>query len=149
MPKSKPTNGVALVKPPNVGAPTIVREPWPVPGRQEWNAMSLDLAHALIQKYQAAYREGADIFNQRVYEAQREGGHYTCMVCRKKKAIVIDNHPNYVWKDDRQDPQTRIYSTRYICSQECYFRGSQTGRLTTAGIAGTTPELTQSQKVRR
>lgn len=109
-----------------------VAKDWPLPSRSEWEAMSLDDCHHLIQRIQAAYQEGASILNQRVYAKQREEGTYICMVCRQKKPISIDNHPNYAWRDDRQDPQTRLYTTKYICSSNCYFRGSNSGQLTEA-----------------
>lgn len=109
---------------------------WPLPTREEWQAMSLDDAHALIQQLHASYREGADIVNQKVYDAARESNVYVCMVCRKKKPVSVDNHPNYVWKRDDRDPVTGLYTSTYICSSECFHRGSNDGRLTNAKVRG-------------
>lgn len=107
---------------------------WRTPTRDEWNTMSLDDAHALIQKLRACYEEGAGILNQRIYDAARKENKYTCMVCGKKKPMAIDDHPNYVWRDDRQDPQTKLYTSRIICSSECYFRGANSGKMTNRGV---------------
>lgn len=112
------------------------RDRFPVPTRQDWETMSLDDAHALVQKLIAAYQEGANIFNQRSSNAARESGMYRCMVCNKKKPQTVDNHPNYVWREDRPDPITRIYESKYICSSECYFRGANSGALTNAKVPG-------------
>lgn len=107
---------------------------WMSPTRDEWNVMDLDEAHSLLQQLQAAYKQGAEIMNQRIYDEQRKTNTYVCMVCRKKKPQSIDNHPNYVWRDDRKDPNTGLYTSRFICSQECHFRGSNRGDLTQAGV---------------
>jgi hypothetical protein len=111
-------------------------EQWPLPSAEEWKDMSLDEVNTLVQRMCASYQEGAAILNQRVYDESRESGHYKCIICGKKKPQVVQNHPNYVWKDDRQDPVTRIYTSRYICSSECYFRGSNSGKLTNRGERG-------------
>jgi len=113
-----------------------IAKDWPLPTREEWNDMSLDDVHALIQRIQESYQEGAKILNQRVYDHQREEGKYTCMVCKKKKPMVIDNHPNYVWRRDDQHPQTRVLTSSFICSSDCFHRGSNSGRLTNAKVAG-------------
>lgn len=110
-------------------------KPWFLPTHAEWQAMDLESVHALVQKIQACYQEGAQVLNQRKSDQSRADGTYVCVVCHKKKPQVIDNHPNYVWRDDRPDPKTRIYVTRMICSQNCYFRGSNAGSLTAAGSA--------------
>lgn len=109
-------------------------EGWTLPTRTEWMSMSVDEAHALVQKLQAAYKEGAETINQRIYDEQRSTNTYRCMVCGKKKSQTVDNHPNYVWRDDRKDPNTGLYTSRFICSQECHFRGSNRGNLTQAGV---------------
>lgn len=110
-------------------------KPWFLPTHAEWQAMDIEAVHALVQKIQACYQEGAQVLNQRKSDQSRADGTYVCVVCHKKKPQVIDNHPNYVWRDDRPDPKTRIYVTRMICSQNCYFRGSNAGSLTAAGSA--------------
>lgn len=112
-----------------------VSKPWFLPTHAEWQTMDLEAVHALVQKIQACYQEGAQVLNQRKSDQSRADGTYVCVVCHKKKPQVIDNHPNYVWRDDRPDPKTRIYVTRMICSQNCYFRGSNAGSLTAAGSA--------------
>jgi hypothetical protein len=118
---------------PESGIPEGNGKPWFLPTHAEWQEMELETVHALVQKIQACYQEGAAVLNQRKSDQSRAEGTYVCVVCRKKKPQVIDNHPNYVWRDDRPDPQTRIYVTRMICSQECFFRGSNAGSLTSAG----------------
>src|ERR1700674_2184202 len=112
-----------------------VKDPWPLPLRQDWEEMSLDDAHVLIQKLHASYTEGAGIFNQRTSNQARADGFYKCMVCGKRKADTIDNHPNYVWREDRKDQQTGIYTTQKICTTQCYFRGANSGQMTKAGMA--------------
>lgn len=109
---------------------------WPLPAREDWESMPVEVAHALIQKVQASYQEGATILNQRVYDEARQSGKYKCMVCQKVKPIVLDNHPNFVWEDHRKDPMTGVLVSRRICSSECYFRGSNQGKLTNAGTPG-------------
>ena len=125
---------------PAVPPPVPLAEPaplpeWILPTREEWQTMPAEECHQLIQRLRACYEEGAQVLNQRNYDEARESGNYVCMVCRKKKAMTIDNHPNYVWKDDRQDPITKVYTSRIICSSECYFRGANSGKMTNAGIA--------------
>lgn len=117
-------------------AQELTEKDWPLPTREEWNEMSLDDAHQLIQRLRASYEEGAGIVNQRIYTATRTDNKYTCMVCGKKKPMSIDERPNYVWRDDRQDPITKLYKSRIICSSECWHRGSNSGRLTNAGTPG-------------
>lgn len=112
-----------------------IAKDWPLPSREEWNDMSLDDCHALIQRIQASYQEGATILNQRVYTAQRESGTFVCLVCRKKKPQAIDNHPNYVWRRDDRHPQTGVLTSNFICSSECFHRGSNSGKLTNAKVA--------------
>jgi hypothetical protein len=129
-------NGAVMTKATLAEFADTVSTPWPLPTLEEWDAMSLDDTHALIQRLQASYKEGATSLNQRVYAAQAKDNSYICIVCRKKKPISVDNHPNYIWRDDRKDPNTGVYTTRYICSSECHFRGANSGTLTNAKVAG-------------
>lgn len=111
-----------------------------LPDHALWEAMSLDDCHALIQKLRACYEEGATVLNQRVYDAQRKENKYRCMVCGRLKPMSIQDRPNYVWRDDRQDPLTHVWTPRIICSSECYHRGSNSGRLTNRGVPATLNE---------
>lgn len=110
---------------------------WSIPTKADWDTMSIDSANTLVQKLMAAYQEGAGIVNQRVYNAARESGVFRCLICGKKKPITVGEgsnaRPGYVWRDDRPDPQSGIYTMRAICSQDCHFRGSNSGKLTNAG----------------
>lgn len=108
--------------------------PWRIPSHEGWEEMSLDSANDLVQRLIVCYQEGAKVISQRVYNEQRESGSYKCMVCGKKKPMAVDNRPNYVWRDDRQDPISKLWTPRIICTQECYFRGSNSGKLTNRGV---------------
>ena len=119
---------------------SVLEKDWIIPDHKDWQEMTLDSAHALVQQLMAAYKEGAGVINQRIYDTARESGTYKCMVCGKKRPLTVGEgnnaRPGWVWRDDRPDPQSGIYTMRAICSQECHFRGTNSGKMTNAGVPG-------------
>lgn len=115
--------------------PDYVPDKWAMPTTQDWEAMSVEEAHQLIQKYLACYQEGARIVNQKNYDRTRNQS-YVCIACGQKKSMTTPNgQPNYVWRDDRKDPQTGLYVSRFICTQMCWMRGQSEGKLTSKALA--------------
>lgn len=93
-----------------------------LPDDQDWETMTLAACSALIAELQKRYQRGAEIYNRRLYDENRES--FTCLVCQKQKPMATGaGTPNYVWRDDRRDPNTGVLTSRFICTQECFFRG--------------------------
>lgn len=121
----------------STAASASVADRWPLPNREDWGGLSLDDAHLLIQRLMASYQEGAAILNQRIYDNSRVNNTYKCLVCGETKPQTVDNHPNYVWRDDRRDPRSGLYNTKFICSSRCYHGASNSGALTERKVAST------------
>jgi len=109
-----------------------------LPQRSDWDSLPLDSARSLVAAVQESYLEGSRIINQRHYDAERQSNTYVCIVCRKRKPMTLasnPNQPNWVHRQDVQDPQTKLWTARIVCSSECFFRASNTGQFTRAGMS--------------
>jgi hypothetical protein len=110
-PKPKPQNLANETSPPLLATFTIWSD-------DDWRAAPFDQAMQRLRDLTADRERGATLVTQRQSE-EHIGNIYNCIVCRKR---VPDGR--WIWKNDRRDPMTNMFTSDVLCSQACHDRFS-------------------------
>jgi hypothetical protein len=84
----------------------------------DWRAAPFDQAMQRLRDLTADRERGSNLVTQRRAD-EHIGNVYHCIVCRK---LVPDGR--WIWKNDRRDPLTNMYTSDVLCSQICHERFS-------------------------
>ena len=84
----------------------------------EWRACPLSVAIQRLGDLTADRERGAVLVSQR-QNNEHVGNIYHCVVCKK---LVPDGR--WIWKNDRRDPITNLFTSDVLCSQNCHERFS-------------------------
>jgi len=84
----------------------------------EWRACTLAVALQRLGDLTSDRERGAVLVSQRQNE-EHLANVYHCIVCRK---AVQDGR--WIWKNDRRDPLTGLFTSDVLCSQDCHERFS-------------------------
>jgi hypothetical protein len=87
---------------------------------EEWAAAPYVEALARLQDLHYDHELGARILETRPSQAPAT---YKCLVCHKP---VLDGR--WIWKNDRRDPITGLFTSDVLCSQACHERFSNNPR---------------------
>jgi hypothetical protein len=88
----------------------------------EWRSCPFETAMQRLRDLTADRERGAVLVTQRQSE-EHIGNVYHCIVCKKP---VQDGR--WIWKNDRRDPITNLYTSDVLCSQLCHERFSNNVR---------------------
>jgi hypothetical protein len=88
----------------------------------EWRDSPYNTALQRLRDLTADRERGATLVQQRQTE-EHIGNIYRCIVCKK---LVPDGR--WIWKNDRRDPLTQMWTSDVLCSQLCHERFSNNAK---------------------